>query len=134
MAKFDKDVELQRLQNEDKDRDRALMRSLKRYDTIRAIGVPFVKGAAIVGIVYSLAGKYTVADLRGMPWDVLQTSVIVGLSIIAIGTTMWAWSERKLRKDSIRELSEEITRLKERNDPNRQTSGLTKSGTTQKGD
>lgn len=131
MAKSNKELQKLELEQQERKEERRLQYRIQVIKPIILKAIPYGGWATIM---YALAGRTTVADLKGMPWDSLDLAIITGLAITTICSLAWAWNERRLRKDSIKELTDTQTRLYQLLDPNRQTSHLTSTGDTKEGD
>lgn len=131
MAKSNKEMQKLELEYQERREERKLRFWIEVFKPIALKGIP---AALMAFIVFALAGKTTIADLKGMPWDSLDLALITGLSISTIGSLIWALAERRLRKQKIEELTSVQTKLYQLIDPNRQTSHLTSTGGTKEGD
>jgi hypothetical protein len=141
MTKTDKEITLKELElkqmklqyareDKDKDKDRQLALKFHVIDAVKSV----IKTVSALGFpawaISSLAGKYTYAELKGMPWDSLNPFVIGGCVVIGVGGFAYGFVQKKFKETKIAELTRESTAYKQIKDPERQTSGLTITGKT----
>ena len=107
----------------------------------------WVIGDALVKIVHELKGTTTFADIQiGLnaalsaspasgksDWPLacsLFVYVVVGALLVASIAVFYAYRERALRNQTVREMGQQITTLEKYFDPHRSSSGLTTAGNT----
>ncbi|WP_424813585.1 hypothetical protein [Roseococcus sp. YIM B11640] len=81
--------------------------------------------------VVEMAGKTTVVDVAANFFLRTAKGGVVGLSLgFAFAASLWAYAERRTRQLKVQKLSDRIIDLERKVDPNRTSSGLTRSGLT----
>ena len=87
--------------------------------------------------VRELAGKQTWADIRFRALADVKANrwaaILVSWALTGC-TSLWAFAERTLRKSHVRRVSNEVSELQKKIDPNRRSSGLSVEGNTHPGD
>lgn len=112
----------------------------KKIDGWFKLGGMAIKWGTLFGCAWLLeqgwvatVGRTTSASLivrAAIGWGATKT----GLSVITVGALGWGRAERWLRRREIRKNADYIERLEKQIDPNRSTSGLTKTGATRRED
>lgn len=96
--------------------------------------------ASFTACVYFLAGKTTITSLSAIVSTCTETVpivyifIIVILVLISIAAIIWAFLERRVKKEKVIKLSKRIVKLEKMIDPNRSSSYLNKDGSTRKED
>jgi len=86
-------------------------------------------------VISSFSGKATSfnAEIKynaGSKWNVYLALVTIFAILVAIGSIIFSYRERHLRKDTVQKLHYRIELLERQLDPSRSTSGLTARGDT----
>lgn len=109
---------------------------LLRIDRAFGLATQIVKWAGIIGVVYlistmvsALAGKTTLADIAIQFLTASQAREWTSYGITG-AAIVWAILERRLRKSTVRHLSQRLVVIENRLDPDRSSSNLTETGET----